>query len=125
MIETSGHLPECPWVPSLDDYEACICDRLRACEQRVMAQFVDGVDEVSYRRGLDAAREAVAAYANERLALTKHPNMSEDITAALRVAASRIDALRGSGNPDTPPSAEKGEQPFDRVLAIIDGDADA
>ncbi len=33
-------------------------------------------------------------YAEERLVKTEHPNMSEDITAALRVAAKRLRALR-------------------------------
>lgn len=70
MIETSGHLPECPCtavrVPSCicDDYEECgsqcrhncICDRLRACEARV---FVDRTDH--WNAALDAARGAVAA----------------------------------------------------------------
>jgi len=51
--------PECdpgvtpPWE------QHCICDRLRACEQRVMSQFVDGIELVSYRRGLKAARESI------------------------------------------------------------------
>lgn len=48
-----------------------------------------------YDAGLDAARDAVIAYSEERIIKTGHPNMSEDITAALRVAAARIDALRG------------------------------
>ena len=46
MTETSGHLPEC--LNDDDTYGLrglCICDELRACEQRV----------------LDSAREAVVA----------------------------------------------------------------
>lgn len=44
----------------------------------------------AYKKGrLDAADE-VLAYAEERLTKTGHPNRSEDITAALRVAASQI-----------------------------------
>jgi hypothetical protein len=62
----------------------CICKALRACEQRV----------------LDAAREAVLAYADDT---HQHVGMLKcwpengdrcDITAALRVAAQRIDDLR-------------------------------
>lgn len=39
------------------------------------------------------AADAVRQYANERLVITSHPNMSEDITAALRIAAQRVEAL--------------------------------
>lgn len=52
MIETSGHLPECPWADRGYAFP-CICDRLRACEQRVRQ------DERA--AALYAAREAVAA----------------------------------------------------------------
>jgi len=38
--------------------------------------------------------EVVANYAEERLVKTNHPNRSEDITAALRVAANRLRALQ-------------------------------
>lgn len=41
------------------------------------------------------AVEAVKAYADERLVVTEHPNMSEDITAALHIAAKRIEGLEG------------------------------
>jgi len=37
---------------------------------------------------------AVEAYAEERLTVTKKPNMSEDITAALHVAVNRLRALQ-------------------------------
>ena len=49
--------------------------------------------QVWYERGLLEAIAAVEAYADERLVVTKHPNMSEDITAALRAAATRLRAL--------------------------------
>ena len=42
---------------------------------------------------------AVEAYADERLAVTKNPNMSEDITSALRVAANRLRALQEVDTP--------------------------
>jgi hypothetical protein len=37
---------------------------------------------------------AIGDYAAERLVKTRDPNMSEDITAALRVAAKRLRALQ-------------------------------
>lgn len=89
MIETSGHLPECNqretvWQKAHYSGVECICDALRACEQRV----------------LDAAREAVAAV-----------GVRKDTSYDMRVQAlAVIDALRGSGNPGSPTPAEKGEQ---------------
>jgi hypothetical protein len=48
MTTESEHLPEC-WSKHESDPPAwCICDELRACEERVL------------RRGLDAARETIA-----------------------------------------------------------------
>ena len=100
----SDHRPECfYYMDDFGDGERCICDRLRACERRV----------------LDAAREALTAVENDPDAEidydrdymadpsgnTRNPRMW------LRHALAAIDALRGSGNPDTPPSAEKGEKP--------------
>jgi len=80
----SGHLPECEcYGRNHGECALCICDRLRACEERV----------------LDAAREAVLAYADDT---HQHVGMLKcwpengdrcDITAALRVAAQRIDDL--------------------------------
>ncbi len=62
------HLPEC-WAKHQSDPPAwCICDELRACEERVREDerlnnftpddFSHAMTE-SYQRGLDAAREAV------------------------------------------------------------------
>lgn len=100
----SDHLPECYW-PELPERAICICDRLRACEQRVREDMAlqylvsdreqQEQEERAFAAGVQAAVEAVKAYADERLVLTKHPNASEDITAALRVAAKRIEALGG------------------------------
>lgn len=96
------HLPECFNGRQRSGGLPCICDRLRACEQRVerridfmLAKAHDYGERTGHAAGVQAARDAVAAYADERLVVTKHPNMSEDITAALRVAVARIDALRG------------------------------
>jgi hypothetical protein len=62
------HLPECE-PGYLGDVWICICNQLRACEQRVRedeqsSNFTpddqsDGMTE-AYQRGLDAAREAIA-----------------------------------------------------------------
>lgn len=88
----SDHLPECDWrEPCLRDegHEAanhstapgsgcyhcgdfCICDRLRACEQRVAAETISRLDRwqqhsplgrKTYEEGVQAARDAVAALA--------------------------------------------------------------
>lgn len=77
----TDHLPECP-VPAMEaghgplhpeDAEAnCICDELRACEQRV----------------LDAAREAVAALPMMKIAGNFPLYDADDVIAA-------IDELRG------------------------------
>lgn len=84
------HLPECPILkPCCEDEEfpehgfcgnfvggrclhcmaECICDALRACEDRVrkdeqshfLTRYLLGRNGGGYQRGLDAAREAVAA----------------------------------------------------------------
>ena len=65
------HLPECPMSTkdSICRCLPCICDALRACEERVREDeqshnfspdiHWDGMAE-AYQRGLDVAREAVA-----------------------------------------------------------------
>lgn len=71
------HLPECfahesnAWSWKNE----CICEALRSCITR--------------------AANVVANYAEERLVITGYPNRSEDITAALRAASIRVNALRG------------------------------
>ena len=77
----TNHLPECPTevvyditssplVMTIYDELHCICDRLRACEQRVREEERGGapvaaIELAGYTRGygeaLDAARKAVAA----------------------------------------------------------------
>lgn len=66
----SEHLPECPWA---DHGFAlpCICDRLRACEQRVREDMAlqylvsdreqQEQEERAFAAGVQAARDAVAA----------------------------------------------------------------
>lgn len=62
----SDHRPECfYYMDDFGDGERCICDRLRACEQRVLS--VAGPHNYSrgrkdgYAAALSAARDAVAA----------------------------------------------------------------
>jgi hypothetical protein len=43
-----------------------------------------------YVEGLNAAAQMAENYAEERLVKTRHPNATEEINAALRVAAQRI-----------------------------------
>ena len=121
----SAHLPECihpqrdypcSWCQEIDCECPCVCDRLRSCEQRVRDEILTAAyesapaqvrqDEVArlynigFADALDAAREAVLAYADDT---HQHVGMLKcwpengdrcDITAALRVAAQRIDDLR-------------------------------
>ena len=54
------HLPECYKEGSTD---SCICDELRACEQRVREEWYEAQSEAweqGFQYALDAAREAVA-----------------------------------------------------------------
>ena len=86
----SDHLPECG---ANDGSMFCICDALRACEQRVLS--VAGPHNYSrgrkdgYANGVQAARDAVAA-----LLGWQHGIAMTAITKADALAA--IDALRGS-----------------------------
>ena len=99
---TTEHLPECSYTPgiwySLDD--DCICDALRACEQRVNDEWVrDYGGHRAFALGVQAAREAVVAL-TPRLDVEKYKggydccgcsttyDLMEDALAA-------IDALRG------------------------------
>jgi len=74
MAAACEHLPECPchgldYIDAPPSYKmpSCICDRLRACEQRVLLSKPSiGLSAVyGYKigraDGLDAARDAVAA----------------------------------------------------------------
>jgi hypothetical protein len=52
------HLPEC-WATDPSDPPAwCICDELRACEERMLTTYLA---RDNFEAGLDAAREAVEA----------------------------------------------------------------
>lgn len=102
----TDHLPECPDQHSSHD-GTCICDRLRACEQRVRLEdddyaYVAAQAEADGRRrgwneALDAAREAVAKEA-ERGPLYSVRNSDDALRgwhAMSRHALATIDALRG------------------------------
>ena len=80
----SEHLPECDPIP----YERpCICERLRACEERVENRIIHGgLDASRFNAGLDAAREAV-------LAVVRKYNIAEDAPVIVEFLAA-FDALR-------------------------------
>ncbi len=63
MIETSGHLPECDdWrIGARRGVRACICDRLRACEERVREGRVSAAT-LTYRRGYAAGQADMREY---------------------------------------------------------------
>ena len=79
----------------LDRYIADGVRRVKADPQGDLVWFTDA--QFSERQAREQAiRDCIArvyAYADERLVITQHPNRSEDITAALRVAAHRLRAL--------------------------------
>lgn len=137
----NGHLPECPagYVADLCTTDIdpvlqeptcnhcvgqgciCICNRLRACEQRVRLHaalsWEQGFEE-GRTAGLDAARDAVVnAHADpappvwDAMTPDEEKGWLDGNRQAHADALAAIDALRGSGNLDTPPSAEKGEKP--------------
>jgi hypothetical protein len=109
----TDHLPECPWADRGFAFP-CICDRLRACEQRVRdedqrilikhgaEQFVRGErigKAMGHAAGVQAARDAVARKA-ERGPLYSVRNSGSaqyGFDAMARHALAAIDALR-----DTP-----------------------
>ena len=84
------HLPEC-WAKDPSDPPAwCICDELRACEERV----------------LNAARDAVTAIESDRDALVwwerfgDNPDDPDEVTVLidLKRAIAAIDAIRRESN---------------------------
>ena len=104
----TDHLPECWHNPETRAAYVCICDRLRACEQRVRAEQQTDLDHVSYvlgqtnerqrsvlliadayAAGVQAAREAVAAVTSQSESWSVSWVWKHDALAA-------IDALGGS-----------------------------
>ena len=95
----SNHLPEC--LHDDDTYGLrglCICDELRACEQRVRQSAATLWDRTSeqmaaarvegIRAGLDAAREAVKALHHQ------HPLIWPTDVGAMQALDAAIDALQ-------------------------------
>ena len=82
----SNHLPECDYTGGYN--EVCLCNRLRACEQRVLESeaCLALCADHNYQQGLDAAREAVASMVIETVG---------NSAATVQQALAAIDALRG------------------------------
>lgn len=70
-------------------------EAVRQAEQRGRGYGVVEGFTRGQRDALTAAVQVINDYANERLAITGHPNASEDITAALRAVAQRVAAIKG------------------------------
>ena len=64
--------------PLCEGDDPCVCEQLIEARRQTIGRCI----------------EAIHAYADERLLKTKHYNLSEDITAALCVAASRLRSIR-------------------------------
>jgi hypothetical protein len=58
--------------------DPCVCEQLIEARKQTIRDCI----------------EVVHKYAEERLVKTKHYNLSDDITAALRVAANRLRAIQ-------------------------------
>lgn len=104
---TANHLPECPQLTEKPDWyccedcdpgvwDDCICDRLRACEQRAEA----GAYNAGYVDGSKDAREGAFYEAREAvMALCQHPkSMPNGWLCSHALAASTIDALRDNND---------------------------
>ena len=98
MLDENG-----PFVLFVDS-EAAI-DEARSQEAKVHAA-TERWSPLSYLQGqrdmLARCIASVETYAEERLTVTKNPNMSDDITAALRVAVNRLRALQEKPPGDQP-----------------------
>lgn len=92
------HLPECEPC-YLDVVWICICNQLRACEERVISEG-DEQSQIAYttgyRHALDAAERAVAAIPVYRWPYSEpHDSYVETITVESALAA--VTALRAAG----------------------------
>ena len=118
-----GHLPECPQITGKPDWyccedcdpgvwDDCICDRLRACEQRVRMEdddyaYVAAQAEADGRwRGwteaLDAAREAVMRTCGHTKYEGCSPCLHDDATAAIDALRDQPADQTGYNLPDAP-----------------------
>lgn len=84
------HLPECLALLNDSTWDGdCICEALRACEQRVFQEQITGRQHdmvLGYQRGLAAARRAVQ--------VLPKGGMGQKAHALWRDALAAIDALR-------------------------------
>ena len=88
----SDHLPECfAFSSKYPMAVACICDRLRACEARVLGNRLEVWAE-GYAFALHAARDAVAALTIRR---PSDPLDTLEWLAEPVIVLAAIDALRG------------------------------
>jgi len=94
------HDPLCPELWRWDDAGPCMFCALiaRVREDELNKdydyRYVTAYAEAEgYYRGIKEAQQIVLDYSEERLVKTEYPNRSEDITAALRVAAQRLGDL--------------------------------
>lgn len=93
------HLPECEsFRLSLSGTEtvACICGELRACERRLMLRnseyhYSRECEKVGFDKGLDAARDAVAA-----LPSFSHRRVRVEYACDMVSALAAIDKLKGT-----------------------------
>lgn len=84
ILRIPEHLPECPFAhPRMAEFQVplCICDRLRAAQERGTAR--------AYDRGLTDAREAVAACPRAGVSVYRGGLIEAD------TAIAAIDALKG------------------------------
>ena len=98
----SEHLPECPHSePDLNPgfLVMCICDRLRACEQRMLDDDLPAAAyhgqrgySIGYRKGLAAAQEVVSWVQD-----------IDDALDAIKALVDMDDPWDSSGMPEPPP----------------------
>jgi hypothetical protein len=88
----SNHLPECELATGVyDDRADCICDALRACEQRVLTLRLDDLNVKSFNAGIDAA---ISAAEDQHMYMSDQPL----IVTGFNVAKSEIlRAIRALG----------------------------
>lgn len=96
-----AHDPLCPTVNIKNktvtyEFGSCSCDLIARVREDELNKDYDYryvtayAEAEGYYRGIKEAQQIVLNYSEERLVETEYPNRSEDITAALRVAAERI-----------------------------------
>ena len=83
----NNHLPECHYTVDTGNiqygWNDCICEALRACEQRVLGLRIDDLNVKSFNVGLDAAIDAAE---NQHIYMSDQPL----IVTGFNVAKSEI-----------------------------------